>query len=121
MNIIKIDLANYGGKFKLFCPITNEKLDHEFGSLEILEGAGEYVFSMCEDCMFFDAGNNAEIEKYWKNDILEALNKFVNNHKDKNFIIIEVNHKEEFYYFGFLNEKNIELTSSQIEQRFVKA
>ncbi|WP_198305606.1 hypothetical protein [Arcobacter vandammei] len=121
MNKIEINVDDIGGNFKLFCPFTNEKLDHDSGSLEILEGAGEYIFSMCDDCMFFDVGNNSEIEKYWKNSPLEAITKFVENHKDKNILVIEANYKDEKYYFGFLNEKNIELNSSEITKRFIKS
>ena len=121
MNKIEINIENYGKNFRLFCPFTNERLDHDNGSLEIYEGAGEYIFGMCEDCMFFDTGNNSEIEKYWKNDALEAINKFVQNHKDKNILVIEATYEDEKYYFGFLNEKNIEISSSEIEKRFIKA
>ncbi|QKF73899.1 hypothetical protein AFAEC_1743 [Aliarcobacter faecis] len=121
MNKIEINIDKFGGSFKLFCPFTNEKLDHDSGSLEIYEGSGEYIFSMCEDCMFFDVGNNSEIEKYWKNRPLEAIEKFVQNHKDKNILVIEVTFKDEKYYFGFLNEKNIELSEGEIEKRFIKA
>ena len=45
----------------LYCPFTNEKMDNENNSFEIYEGAGNYIFSMCEDCLFFDVGNNDEI------------------------------------------------------------
>ncbi len=76
MKKIELNAENLGGRFALFCPFTNEKLDHGNGYLEIYEGAGEYIFGMCEDCMFFDTGNNSEIEKYRKNDALEAINKF---------------------------------------------
>ncbi len=121
MNKIEINIDEIGGNFKLFCPFTNEKLDHDSGSLEILEGAGEYIFSMCDDCMFFDVGNNSEIEKYWKNSPIEAIKKFVENHKDKNILVIEANYKDEKYYFGFLNEKNLEIDSSEITKRFIKS
>ena len=121
MKKIELNAENLGGRFALFCPFTNEKLDNDDNSFEIYEGAGNYLFSMCEDCMFFDTGNNSEIEKYWKNDALEAVEKFVQNHKDKNILVIEATYEDEKYYFGFLNEKNIEISSSEIEKRFIKA
>lgn len=121
MNKIDINIDNYGGNFRLFCPLTNERLDHDNGSLEIYEGAGDYIFSMCEDCMFFDAGNNSEIEKYWKSTALEAIEKFAQNHKDKNILLIEAKYQNENYYFGFLNDKNIEISANEIEKRFIKA
>ena len=34
---------------------------------------------------FFDAGNNAEIEKYWRDSAIEAVEKFVLNHSNDNF------------------------------------
>lgn len=108
------------GRFSLHCPFTNEKLDNESISFEIYEGAGNYIFSMCEDCMFFDAGNNAEIEKYWRNSAIEAVEKFVLNHKDENILVIEVLYKDETYLYGFLNEENIELSDEEIEKRFIK-
>ena len=120
MNKIEINIDNYGGNFRLFCPLTNERLDHDNGSLEIYEGAGDYIFSMCEDCMFFDAGNNAEIEKYWKNEAINAIEKFVENHKEDNILIIEVLYKDEKYFFGFLDENNANLSDMEIERRFIK-
>ncbi|MGE4383994.1 MAG: hypothetical protein AB7D41_12410 [Arcobacter sp.] len=108
------------GTFKLYCPFTNEKLDNDNNSFEIYEGAGNYIFSMCEDCLFFDAGNNSEIEKYWKNSPLEAIEKFVSNHKDENILVIEVQRADETYYFGFLNEENLQLSPEEIEKRFIK-
>ena len=121
MNKIEINIDNYGGNFKLFCPLTNERLDHDNGSLEIYEGAGDYIFSMCEDCVFFDAGNNSEIEKYWKSTALEAIEKFAQNHKDKNILLIEAKYQNENYYFGFLNDKNIEISAKKKKKRFIKA
>jgi|TARA_R110002050_G_scaffold279595_2_gene426311 hypothetical protein len=112
--------SNENKKFSLYCPFTNEKLDNDNNSFEIYEGAGNYLFSMCEDCLFFDAGNNDEIERYWKNSTLEAIEKFVENHSDENILIIEVNDKNDTYYYGFLNEENIELSSDEIEKRFIK-
>ena len=38
-------------KFSLHCPFSNEKMDNEDNSFEIYEGAGNYLFSMCEDCL----------------------------------------------------------------------
>ncbi|CAM3597478.1 MULTISPECIES: hypothetical protein [Arcobacter] len=108
------------GRFSLHCPFTNEILDNESISFEIYEGAGNYIFSMCEDCMFFDAGNNAEIEKYWRDSAIEAVEKFVLNHKDENILVIEVLYKDETYLYGFLNEENIELSDEEIEKRFIK-
>ena len=120
MNKIEINIESYGKNFRLFCPFTNEKLDHDNGSLEIYEGAGEYIFGMCEDCMFFDAGNNAEIEKYWKNEAINAIEKFAENHKEDNILIIEVLYKNEKYFFGFLDENNTNLSDIEIEKRFIK-
>lgn len=52
----KIELkANNSKKFSLYCPFTNEQLDNDNNSFEIYEGAGNYLFSMCEDCLFFDS------------------------------------------------------------------
>lgn len=107
-------------KFSLYCPFTNEKLDNDNNSFEIYEGAGNYIFSMCEDCMFFDAGNNSEVEKYWKSSALEAVEKFVQNHKEKNILIIEVPQNDDTYFYAFLNEENLELTSEEIEKRFIR-
>lgn len=111
---------NTTGRFSLHCPFTNEKLDNDNNSFEIYEGAGEYIFSMCEDCLFFDVGNNSEIEKYWRNSAIEAIEKFVKNHPEQNILVIEVEYKEENYFFGFLNEKNEELSAQEIENRFIK-
>lgn len=108
------------GRFSLHCPFTNEKLDNEINSFEIYEGAGEYVFSMCEDSLFFDAGNNDEIEKYWNNTAIEAIEKFVAKHPEENILVIEVEFKEENYYFGFLNLQNEELSDEEVEKRFIK-
>jgi len=107
-------------KFGLHCPFTNEKLDNENVSFEIYEGAGNYLFSMCEDCLFYDVGNNDEIEKYWNNSIPEAIEKFVKSYPEKNILIIELFHGEEVYYYGFLNENNLELDNDEIEKRFIK-
>jgi hypothetical protein len=104
----------------LYCPFTNEKLDNENNSFEIYEGAGNYIFSMCEDCLFFDVGNNDEIEKYWEDSALEAIEKFVANHKDKNILVIEAIIGDESYFYGFLNEDNLELSDDEIEKRFIK-
>ncbi|MDY3201453.1 MAG: hypothetical protein AB7S49_09345 [Arcobacter sp.] len=108
------------GTFTLNCPFTNEKLDNDNNSFEIYEGAGNYLFSMCEDCLFYDAGNNNEIEKYWKNSAFEAVEKFVENHKEDNILIIEVQKNDESYFYGFLNEDNLELSEQEIERRFIK-
>ncbi|WP_323588063.1 hypothetical protein [Aliarcobacter butzleri] len=120
MKKIEINTQNLGGRFALFCPFTNEKLDNDDNSFEIYEGAGNYLFSMCEDCMFFDAGNNAEIEKYWKNEAINAIERFVENHKEDNILIIEVLYKDEKYFFGFLDENNANLSDMEIEKRFIK-
>jgi hypothetical protein len=107
-------------KFSLYCPFTNEKLDNDNNSFEIYEGAGNYLFSLCQDCLFFDAGNNEEIEKYWKNSAMEAVEKFVENHSEDNILIIEVLNKDDVYIYGFLNEENIELSSEELEKKFIK-
>jgi hypothetical protein len=107
-------------KFSLYCPFTNEKLDNEDNSFEIYEGAGKYLFSMCEDCLFCDVGNNDEIEKYWNDSAFEAIEKFVNNYKEKNILIIELIIADESYFYGFLNEENIQLSDEEIERRFIK-
>lgn len=112
--------AKNSGRFSLHCPFTNEKMDNDLNSFEIYEGAGNYIFSMCEDCMFFDAGNNNEIEKYWKNTPLEAIEKFLQNHKDKDILIIELKYKDEIYFYGFLNEEKIDLTDEELGKRFFK-
>ena len=95
-------------------------MDNDFNSFEIYEGAGNYIFSMCEDCMFFDSGNNSEIEKYWRNEPIEAIEKFVQNHEDKNILVIEVKYKDETYFYGFLNEEKIDLTDEELKGRFFK-
>lgn len=107
-------------KFSLHCPFTNEKLYNDDNSFEIYEGAGNYLFSMCEDCLFCDAGNNDEIEEYWKNSAIEAIEKFVQNHSEDNILVIEIEDKNDKYYFGFINEENIELSNEEIEKRFIK-
>lgn len=107
-------------RFGLYCPFTNEKLDNDETSFEIYEGGGNYIFSMCEDCMFFDAGNNSEIEKYWKNSAIEAIEKFVLDHKEENILIIEVLYKNENYFYGFINEEKLELSDEDIIKRFFK-
>ncbi|WP_419777824.1 hypothetical protein [Malaciobacter marinus] len=106
-------------KFSLYCPFTNEKLYNEDSSFEVYEGAGNYLFSICEDCLFVDAGNNEEIESYWKNSALEAIEKFVENHKEENILVIEVQ-ADDTYWYGFLNEDNIELTDEELEKKFIK-
>ena len=107
-------------KFSLYCPFTNEKLDNDNNSFEIYEGAGNYLFSLCEDCLFCDAGNNNEIEKYWKDSVEDAIEKFVNNHKEDNILIIEVLYQNDKYFYGFLNEENLELSEEEIEKKFIK-
>ncbi|GGD40901.1 hypothetical protein GCM10012288_13700 [Malaciobacter pacificus] len=119
MNKIVIK-TNKKTKFSLYCPFTNEKLYNEDSSFEIYEGAGNYLFSICEDCLFFDAGNNDEIEKYWNDSALEAIEKFVENHKEENILVIEVQDGEDTYWFGFLNENNMELSSKEIEEKFIR-
>ena len=114
----KIEITPKNKRFDLYCPFTNEKLDND--SFEVYEGAGNYIFSMCEDCLFFDAGNNDEIEKYWEDSAIEAIEKFVLNHKDKNILVIEVIIGDESYFYGFLNEDNLELSDEEIEKRFIK-
>lgn len=108
------------GKFNLYCPFTNEKLDNDDNSFEIYEGAGKYLFSICEDCLFCDVGNNDELEKYWKTTASAAVEKFVNNYAEKNILIIEVSYNDDTYYYGFLNEENLELSAEEIEKRFIK-
>lgn len=119
MNKITINAKNMKN-FALYCPFTNEKLDNEDNSFEIYEGAGNYLFSMCEDCLFCDVGNNDEIEKYWNDSALEAIEKFVSNYPEKDILIIETLHNEEKYYYGFLNEKNQEINPTEIEKNFIK-
>ena len=120
MKKIEINTQNLGGRFALFCPFTNEKMDNEDNSFEIYEGAGNYLFSMCEDCLFCDVGNNDEIEKYWDESPLDAVEKFVNNYPDKNILVIEMTYGNESYFYGFLNEKNEELSNEEIEKRFFR-
>ena len=119
MKRVVLELKN-SGRFSLHCPFTNEKLDNDFNSFEIYEGAGNYIFSMCEDCLFFDVGDNDEIEKYWENSAIEAIEKFVKKHEDKNILVIEVIIGDESYFYGFLNEENIQLSDEEIEKRFIK-
>ncbi len=108
------------GNFSLYCPFTNEKMDNDNNSFEIYEGAGKYLFSMCEDCLFCDVGNNDELEKYWKDSAIEAIEKFVNNYSEKNILVIELTCEDEVYYYGFLNENNLELDAQEIQKRFIK-
>ena len=119
MNKVVIKPKNMS-KFSLHCPFTNEKLDNENNSFEIYEGAGKYLFSMCEDCLFCDVGNNDEIEKYWDDSALEAIEKFVKNYDCKNILVNEVLTDVDSYFYGFLNEDNIELSTEEIEKRFIK-
>ena len=108
------------GKFSLYCPFTNEKMDNDNTSFEIYEGAGNYLFSICDDCLFCDVGNNDEIEKYWNSSTKEAIEKFIKNYPEKNILVIEVFYQDETYFYGFLNENNIELSNEEIEKRFIK-
>lgn len=119
MNKVVLKSKNLS-KFSLYCPFTKEKLINDDNSFEIYEGAGNYIFSMCEDCLFFDAGNNDEIEKYWNDSPQNAIEKFVNNHTEDNILIIEIEDKNEKYWFGFINEDNIELSDEEIEKRFIQ-
>lgn len=119
MNKVVLDVKNIKN-FTLHCPFTNEKLDSEDNSFEIYEGAGNYLFSMCEDCLFCDIGNNDEIEDFWDDSAIEAIEKFVNKYSDKNILVLEVNTKDETYYYGFLNQDNIELSKEEIQERFIK-
>lgn len=107
-------------KFSLYCPFTNEKLINDDNSFEVYEGAGNYLFSMCEDCLFFDSGNNEEIEDYWTDSAFDAIEKFVENHSEENILIIEVEDNNDIYWFGFINEENMELSNAEIERRFIK-
>ena len=43
MKRVVLELKN-SGRFSLHCPFTNEKLDNDFNSFEIYEGAGNYIF-----------------------------------------------------------------------------
>jgi len=117
MNKIIIKTKN-SKNFSLHCPFTNEKMDNEDNSFEIYEGAGKYLFSMCEDCLFCDVGNNDEIEKYWDESALEAIEKFISNYPDRNILVIEIFTGNESYFYGFLNENNEELSAQEIEKRF---
>ena len=118
MNKVVIKAKKFG-KFSLYCPFTNEKLDNEDNSFEIYEGAGKYLFSMCDDCLFCDVGNNDELEKYWNDSALEAIEKFVKNYPDKNILVIEVALGIDNYFYGFLNEENQELSTEEIEARLL--
>ena len=119
MNSVILKPKNMG-RFSLHCPFTNEKMDNDDMSFEIYEGAGNYLFSICDDCLFCDVGNNDEIEKYWNSSTKEAIEKFIKNYPEKNILIIEVSYQDENYLYGFLNENNIELTNEEIEKRFIK-
>ncbi len=107
-------------RFSLYCPFTNEKMDNDNTSFEIYEGAGNYLFSICDDCLFCDVGNNDEIERYWNSSTKEAIEKFIKNYPEKNILVIEVFYQDETYLYGFLNENNIELSNEEIEKRFIK-
>ena len=119
MNSVILKPKNMG-RFSLHCPFTNEKMDNDDMSFEICEGAGNYLFSICDDCLFCDVGNNDEIEKYWNSSTKEAIEKFIKNYPEKNILIIEVSYQDENYLYGFLNENNIELSNEEIEKRFIK-
>jgi hypothetical protein len=119
MNSVILKPKNMG-RFSLHCPFTNEKMDNDDMSFEIYEGAGNYLFSICDDCLFCDVGNNDEIEKYWNSSTKEAIEKFIKNYPEKNILIIEVSYQDENYLYGFLNENNIELSNEEIEKRFIK-
>ena len=107
-------------KFSLYCPFTNEKLDNGDNSFEIYEGAGNYVFGICSDCLFFDAGNNDEIEDYWNDFHIEAVEKFVSKNSQNDILVVEVDYEDEIYLYGFLNEENIDLSDDEIIKRFIK-
>lgn len=107
-------------KFSLYCPLTNEKLDNDNNSFEIYEGAGNYLFGICSDCLFSDAGNNDDIEEYWENSHLDAVERFISDYPDNNIILIEVLYEDETYLYGFANDENIELSNEEIEKRFIK-
>ncbi len=64
--------------------------------------------------------NNDEIEKYWNSSTKEAIEKFIKNYPEKNILVIEVFYQDETYFYGFLNENNIELSNEEIEKRFIK-
>jgi hypothetical protein len=108
------------GKFDLHCPFTNERLDNDGNSFEIYEGAGKYLFSMCEDCLFCDVGNNDDIEKYWNDSALEAIEKFVASYPEKNILIIELFNGKDTYFYAFLNENNIKLSDEEVEKIFIQ-
>ena len=107
-------------RFSLYCPYTNEKLDNENNSFEIYEGAGNYIFGICSDCLFFDAGNNDDIENYWKDSHIEAVEKFVSNNSQNDILVIEVDYENEIYLYGFLNEEKIDLSDEKKKKRFIK-
>lgn len=119
MNKIVLDVKDMK-KFTLYCPFSEEKLDNDNNSFEIYEGAGNYLFSGCEDCLFCDVGNNDEIENFWNDSAIEAIEKFIAKYPDKNILLIQVNAKDDTYFYGFLNEKNIELTNEEIEKKFIR-
>ena len=119
MNSVILKPKNMG-RFSLHCPFTNEKMDNDNTSFEIYEGAGNYLFSICDDCLFCDVGNNDEIERYWNSSTKEAIEKFIKNYPEKNILVIEVFYQDETYLYGFLNENNIELSNEEIEKRFIK-
>ena len=119
MNSVILKPKNMG-RFSLHCPFTNEKMDNDNTSFEIYEGAGNYLFSICDDCLFCDVGNNDEIERYWNSSTKEAIEKFIKNYPEKNILVIEVFYQDETYFYGFLNENNIELSNEEIEKRFIK-
>ena len=70
--------------------------------------------------MFIGVGNNDESEKYWDESPLNAVEKFTNNYPDKNILVIEMTYGNESYFYGFLNEKNEELSNEEIEKRFFR-
>ena len=107
-------------RFSLCCPKKKKKMDNDNTSFEIYEGAGNYLFSICDDCLFCDVGNNDEIERYWNSSTKEAIEKFIKNYPEKNILVIEVFYQDETYLYGFLNENNIELSNEEIEKRFIK-
>ena len=49
---------------------------------EIYEGAGNYILVFVV-IVYFDAGNNDDIENYWKDSHIEAVEKFVSNNSQK--------------------------------------
>ena len=48
------------------------------------------------------------------------VRRFVNNYPDKNILVIEMTYGNESYFYGFLNEKNEELSNEEIEKRFFR-